>query len=282
VTCALSRAGAAYCWGAAMGDSAAYADRCLEDRPCSFAPVPLAAGRAFASLNPAYRCGVSTDGQAVCWANPQGSDAAAPGGFPGLALVAVDGEPGTDNACAVLRSGAVVCRGDGTFGLLGNGTRDSLSAPVPVASAERFGQVAVLGHWACALSRAGRAFCWGAAGYDDVHTADAPAGFEVCPRWGSRTRCNTRPVSVSGALRFRSLTRLPRDTAMLGIMADGRAYAWGGDRDPRPWHADQRWANVSAGDWGTCGVTTAGELFCWGRNPHDAVRGRIAHPAPGA
>jgi hypothetical protein len=40
----------------------------------------------------------------------------------------------------------------------------------------------------------------------------------------------------------------------------------------------RRGVSVSAGDCGQCGVTTGGELFCWGRDPHEAVQGRIPHP----
>jgi alpha-tubulin suppressor-like RCC1 family protein len=279
-TCGISRQQRLFCWGAAMGDSAGYADRCLEKRPCSFAPVPLDAGRAFARVNMDYRCGISADGEAVCWPDPTNSGERQVGGWPGLRLAYVDGEPGSENACAVLRDGRAVCRGEGAFGMLGNGARASSSSPLQVETTERFTIVAVAEHWVCALSRAGAAFCWGAAGYDDVQGA-APSSrpqLEVCERWAVRTWCNTRPAPVSGGMRFRSLTRVPRDHAMVGVAADGRAYTWGGDRVPRPWRPEQQWASVSAGDWGECGVTMAGELLCWGRNPHEAVRGRIPHP----
>jgi hypothetical protein len=149
-----------------------------------------------------------------------------------------------------------------------------------VDSRERFKQVVVAHDWACALNQASAAFCWGAASYDDVRGA-APGsrpGFEICERWPALTWCNTRPAAVTGGFRFRSLSRMPRDGLMVGLTADGRAYAWGGDRVPKPLHAEQRWTSISGADWGQCGVTTAGELFCWGRNPHDAVQGRVAHP----
>ena len=53
---------------------------------------------------------------------------------------------------------------------------------------------------------------------------------------------------------------------------------WGGDRVAWRWHPERRWASVSAGDRGQCGVTTGGELFCWGRGSDDEVPKRIPHP----
>jgi hypothetical protein len=282
VTCALDRRSNAFCWGAVLGDSAAYADRCLERHPCSFTPVPVAPARAFSRLNMDYRCGIDAEGTSLCWPDPHSAREKMVSGWPGLRLASVDGYPGTDNACAVLADGRVLCRGEGAFGLLGNGTFQAAGEPVPVESREAFTQVAVAEKWACALTRGGAAYCWGAAGYDDVRDGPQREGFDVCERWGTRTWCNTRPAPVAGGLRFRSLARMPRDRVMVGLTAGGEAYAWGGDRVPRPWHPEQRWASVAGGDWGQCGVTRGGELFCWGRDPHQALQGRVPHPATAA
>jgi hypothetical protein len=108
VTCGLDRAAKAYCWGSAMGDSTGYADRCLEQRPCSFAPVPLVPERAFTALNMDYRCGIGAGGEAVCWLNPASPREKLASGWPGLRVAAVDGDPGTENACAVLRDGRII------------------------------------------------------------------------------------------------------------------------------------------------------------------------------
>jgi hypothetical protein len=92
-----------------------------------------------------------------------------------------------------------------------------------------------------------------------------------------------RGAESAGVARFRSVTAMPRGTMpvaveMVGLTADGEAYVWGGERVARPWHPEQRWASLSAGDWGQCGVTTRGELFCWGRGSDDDVPRLIRHP----
>lgn len=283
VTCAVDSEGGAHCWGQPLGPPARYGDRCL-DGPCSFAPVALEPGRRFAALDMKPRCAVDRDGTALCWGMDfrDADEHRAP--WPGLRAAQVAGDPEDPSFCAVDRDGRAFCLGEPFFGIAGSGGRDSASLGRPADHPAPFTQVAVLWRWACALDAAGAAFCWGAAGYDDApDDGTARPGFERCERWSTYTWCNTRPAPVSGGLRFRSVTAMPRGTMptvyeMVGITAEGAAYAWDGFREPRPWRPEHRWASVSAGDWGQCGVTTGGELFCWGRNPHEEVQGRIPHP----
>jgi len=284
LTCGIRPEGTLLCWGSPLGDTAAYADRCLHGEPCSFAPVQPAPGRRFAALNAAERCAMERGGALLCWDHRTGRAAPVPEPWAGLAVASVGGDRDVTEPtfCAAARDGRVFCRGDGFFGVPGTGSRDTAAAPAPVAGGERFREVAVLGHWVCALAADGAAHCWGAAGYDDAtrDTVQRP-GLERCPRWGTQTWCNPRPAAVSGGLRFRSIRRMPREGRMLGLAADGRAYAWAGDRVPRPWRPEHRWRSVAGGDWGECGVTVAGELHCWGRDPHEEVQGPIPHPGAG-
>ena len=281
-TCALDHAGKAFCWGTRMGDTAAYTDRCLRGARCSFAPVPLEPRRVFVALNAQARCGVDAAGVALCWGNGVHTPAGSEKVWPRTAFASLDGESGTGGVfCAAARDGRVFCRGENDFGELGVGRADSVpSDPGPVESAVRFTRVAVLDHWVCALDGDGAAHCWGAGGYADAPRGSAPPpGFGVCNPYGSPTLCATRPWPVAGGLRFRSLegTR-GRERRMLALVEGGAAYTWRGDHVPRPWRPEHRWASVSGGDWGECGVTTDGQLFCWGRDPHEEVRGRIRHP----
>jgi hypothetical protein len=284
LTCGLDREGSAFCWGRPLGDPARYTDRCLERRPCSFAPVPLLPGRRFAALDARARCGADRAGTALCWSGDSGKAAQIPRPWTG-GVTLVAGDPGdaeeTATFCAVRRDGRALCSGEAAFGIRGNGA--DTSAAGAVDSPARFSRVAVLGSWACGLDDAGTAFCWGAAGYDDVRGSGPRPGDEQCVRWAVSTWCNRRPAAVQGVPRFLSLVAYPHGTMpviheMIGLAADGRAYAWGGDRRARPWRPEHRWASVSANRWGECGVTVEGGLFCWGRNPHDAVQGRIPHP----
>lgn len=284
VTCGLDAEGRALCWGQPVGPPAAYADRCL-DGPCSFAPVPLEPARRFAALDMKARCAVDGGGAALCWGFDFRRADRHEARWPGVAAAQVAGDPEDPTFCAVDRDGRVFCQGEPDFGVTGSGSRGSASLGRPADHPAPFTQVAVMWRWVCALDAEGAAHCWGAAGYDDVPDGGADrAGFERCERWSTETWCTLRPAPVSGGLRFRSLAAMPRGSMptvyeMVGLTAEGEAYAWDGFREPRPWHPEQRWASVAAGDWGQCGVTTDGALFCWGRDPHEAVQGRIPHPA---
>lgn len=285
LSCGVHADGRAYCWGAPIDDPTGYRDECLHNQPCSFAPVPLRPEQRFASMDARSRCAVERAGTALCWSDDRWTSVRAATPWDELEVEQVDGSLETETFCAVARGGRVFCRGDGSFGVLGTGHAET-AARMPVESRARFKEVAVVGSWVCGLDAEGAAHCWGAAAYDDATRDSVPReGFERCERWGTETWCNRRPAPVDGGLRFRSLTAMPRGTMpvvheMVGLTAEGAAYVWGGDRVPQPWRPDDRWRSVSAGDWGQCAVSAAGELFCWGRSPHEAVRGRIPHPEP--
>lgn len=285
VTCGIDREGRAWCWGNPMGDTASYRDRCLREAPCSFSPVPLDLGRRYVALDARSRCFAATDGSARCWgtAYRHTADIATPWSVP---VVAVAGDPEGKTFCAVGRDGRAYCMGDAQSGVLGAGgdmgSGDPASGPA-AAGAARFTRIAALYHWVCGLDAQGTAHCWGAAGYSDAEAGRTRNGFEQCEKYGTRTWCNRTPKPVTAPGRFRSITPMPRGTMpthyeMVGLTADNRAYVWGGDRLVRPWHPERRWASVSGGRWGLCGVTTGGELFCWGLDPYEEVQGRIAHP----
>jgi hypothetical protein len=285
LACGTDARGAAFCWGAPAAEPARYRDACMDEEPCSFTPVPLMPGRRFAVVDARARCAADAEGASFCWGDPHRGPGRVKKPWEGEEIAFVAGDPGNDGehptSCAVRRDGGVICRGEAAFGLRGNGP--DTTATGAVDSPARFSRVAVLENWACGLDAAGAAFCWGAAGYDDVRGTDPRPRDEVCERWAVSTYCNRRPAAVEGAPPFRTLVAYGHSTMpviheMIGLTADGRAYAWGGDRRVRPWRPEHRWASVSANRWGECGVTTDGALFCWGANPHDTVQGRIPHP----
>lgn len=281
VTCGIDAEGRAFCWGEPMGDTAAYRDPCLRGRACSFSPIPLDPARRFAAFDGKSRCGVARDGEALCWGTEyrKTADVTTPWSTP---IAAVAGDPETKTFCAAARDGRAYCRGEARYGLLGTGDSTS-AAGTPVTGAARFTQLATMAFWVCGLDREGAAHCWGSGSYGDASAGQVRAGFERCPTYGSYTWCNRGPARVGGTMRYRSITAMPRGTMptryeVVGLTADGEAFLWDAERVPRPWHADRRWRSVSAGDWGQCGVTTRGELFCWGRDPHEEVQGLIPHP----
>ena len=87
------------------------------------------------------------------------------------------------------------------------------------------------------------------------------------------------PVSVSGELRFTSITA--GGTHTCGLTAEGRAYCWGrndagqlGDSTvtdrptPVPVVGSIVFRMLTAGLKHTCGISTEDEPYCWGANEH--------------
>jgi hypothetical protein len=108
-----------------------------------------------------------------------------------------------------------------------------------------------LGASACGLTTSGAAYCWGIGG---------PL------------------VIVSSTLTFTALT--VGGAHACGLTASGSAYCWGddfygelgngtrnfGQSTPDSVRGGLVFASISAGDYHTCGITTSGATYCWGRN----------------
>jgi alpha-tubulin suppressor-like RCC1 family protein len=98
----------------------------------------------------------------------------------------------SQSVCGVEKKGQVYCWGLNNYGQLGDGTSDVYSAvPRPIASAEKFKQVAHNYTHGCALTNDGRAFCWGA---------------NETGQLGSAAPLITRsPTAVSGGMTFSTI-----------------------------------------------------------------------------
>lgn len=155
------------------------------------------------------------------------------------------------NGCALHGDGSLLCRGDNTYGALGIGeATDGAYLPtndVPVDADRRFTAVVAGQEHRCALDGDGAAWCWGRNAEGQLGVGDT-LGPEACATTvdyypvvikGTRP-CATRPVRVETSLRFRSL---------------------------------------HAGDNETCGLTSGGELWCWGYAEEGFGLGGAALPA---
>ena len=130
--------------------------------------------------------------------------------------------------------------------------------------------VTVGGGFACALSETGQAFCWGWNYQGQVGNGTVGEPVRV-------------PTPVAGDLVFTVLTAA--GDHVCGLTAGGMAYCWGGNASgetgtgtfalsvptPTPVQTALRFTQISAegsSDWSnsTCGLTAAGEAWCWGFN----------------
>jgi hypothetical protein len=229
-TCALTQQGQPFCWGS--GNHGRLGNNSTED---SLVPTPIATGQRglergrFVSLAAGMlnTCGLTSEGTLFCW-----------GGMHGTGLER-----------------------------LGGAEPPIAFTPERVPGTERFRHVVSGRDHVCALNTSGRAFCWGG-------NEDGKLGI------GRTSEREFMPVPVAGNHTFVSLAAgYGRDTC--GITATGSAYCWGpnvngthgngttdnGSHVPVPVSGNLAFASLATGINHACGVSTDGQIYCWGGAP---------------
>jgi alpha-tubulin suppressor-like RCC1 family protein len=278
VTCGITVAGAAYCWG--TNASGQLGDGTMTRR---LVPTPVAGGLTFTSLavGNGHVCGIVTGGSVTCWGtSPNGAFGDGSVGLrltpaasaPGLTLTTI--VTGNDYTCGLTAAGAVYCWGLGVFGQLGNGGISSSLTPVAVSGGLTFRTIAAGGFAVCGLTMDDRAFCWG-------HDFYGTLGNGTSATEGGLTRSPV-PIAVEGGLRFASLSA--GFETMCGVTASGAGYCWGynesgqvGDGSnthrstPTAVAGGLTFRSISAGTGSSCGLTTTGATYCWGDNANGSL-----------
>lgn len=270
ITCGVTNSGAAYCWGS--NSNGQVGDGTTIDRTT---PTAVSGGLTFStvSVGGGHACGLTTGGETYCWgANYDGqlgdgteTDRASPTRVVGgRAFSAVSA--GSSHTCAVASTGVAWCWGFSGFGQLGDGqTLVDRRVPGPVVSPVAFAAVSAGGNHTCGVAAGGAAYCWG-------YNGDGNLG-------DGTTMLRTTPVAVAGELHFAAVHAGAYHTC--GVTASNAPYCWGsihnntgqlgdgtfnGRMTPGLVAGGLAFAEVSAGPWHTCGVTTSGTAYCWGFN----------------
>ena len=274
VTCGVTPAGAAYCWGANGGGQLGNGTQIN-----STTPVAVSGGLTFAAVDPrgaSSPCGVTTAGAAYCWGdNIYGELGTGTTSFSHTPVAVSGGHTfagvsagGYYATCGVTTAGAAYCWGLNNYGQLGNGSLTNSSTPVAVSGGLTFATVSAENSYACGVTTAGAAYCWGYNSYGEL---------------GNGTQINsTTPVAVSGGLTFATVSA--GFYAACGVTTAGAAYCWGDNSygalgtgttsfslTPVAVSGGLTFAGVSAGEYSACGVTTAHAAYCWGLNPYGGL-----------
>jgi alpha-tubulin suppressor-like RCC1 family protein len=176
---------------------------------------------------------------------------------------------GGDNACAISPTAGALCWGAPTFGKLGVGLMVWPLRPTRIAGNVPFIAVTTGYVHSCALTAAGRAYCWGDNTYQKLGDT-AVVTRENITRW--------QPIAVNSDTAFKSLTLGQEHTC--GLTSRGVALCWGEMRDgklgigsvnlslvrPTVVSGSLSFSALAAGARHTCGITIAGDLFCWGQS----------------
>jgi hypothetical protein len=285
-SCALTTAGAPWCWGLPefLGAGLQLWDGNATSGNSAL-PVAVRGGNIFTTLRTGWggSCGLTAQGAAYCWGlnedgllfDVEGNEHPVPAG---------NGESFTDLTigikliCGLHPGGAASCWGSDSSGSLGDGGPPGVrKTPAPVAGGLAFSSIAGADH-VCALTSAGAAYCWGGNLGGAVGNGDSTGAAVFSP------------VAVAGGLTFASISAGPQHTCALA--PSGAAYCWGltlGEETgappaeqcrvrqldsipfyspchtrPTPVGGGLIFTQITVRNGTACGLTPSGAVFCWG------------------
>lgn len=142
-----------------------------------------------------------------------------------------------------------------------------------MSGANSFASIAVGRSHACAVTTAGKAFCWGS---NSIGQTGAPTRTTCSDDAGRIAGCSPIPQAVAGGLTFTSIAAGANHSCALTV--DGSAWCWGsnasgelGNRSdslsdvPVAVAGGLHFTAISAGEGFTCGITSSA-TYCWGSN----------------
>ena len=173
-------------------------------------------------------------------------------------------------ACATTTLDDLWCWGDNVNGQLGDGTTTRRFSPVQIGPSGGWTSVAPGYAHTCAVDWLSQLWCWGE--NDEGQVGNGASGADVLT-----------PTLVAGSASWDSVAA--GDGHTCGLQTDGTLWCWGdGDfgklgqgvnlansTTPLQVGSASDWEAVEAGDDHVCGVTTGGDLWCWGRSTKGQV-----------
>jgi alpha-tubulin suppressor-like RCC1 family protein len=175
------------------------------------------------------------------------------------------------HSCALATNGRAYCWGSGSVGRLGTGSSTTQPSPAPVAGNHVFTWIGAGISHTCALRQDGAVFCWGTNTWGQLGTGE---GFSaVSPvRVGTHTYTalsvsdyHTCAVRDDGGiwcwgLNIAGMSGAPEDHDVCGVYDDPCV------RVPFRAAPGMAFTDVAAHRFHSCGLTAAGEVYCWGSN----------------
>ena len=181
---------------------------------------------------------------------------------------------GSAHSCAYSVEGEVFCWGDNSGGQLGNGNSDVTTGSVRLVGlgpsvGRRVADVAAGSQHTCALTEAGRVWCWG-------RNFNGQVG-------DGTTQPRFRPVEATGNLVGLKVVQVTAGGAhTCALTDDGEVWCWGRNSEGQLGDGSKNAASspvqvaglpqgvtftsIAAGEGFTCGTASDGGAYCWGRN----------------
>ena len=181
---------------------------------------------------------------------------------------------GSRSACARTAGGPLNCWGNNGPGVIGSLGDDQVcyvdlfcsTTPRVGVTSPLFTQVTMGESFACGLTAAGVAWCWGR---NDLPYLGAISS-ETCQIKTAPIPCSHTPLLVEGGHTFTALSVGSNAQRTCGLSADGTAWCWGGlyptgnSRIPVAVPGGLAFTSVVTGSVHACGLTAAGTAYCWG------------------
>ena len=283
-TCGVTTSGDAYCWGDGSGGSN---------------PTLVSGGHTWASVSSGteYTCGLTTAGDAYCWGENSdgvlGDGTTTDRSIPtlvagGYTWVSVDS--GTRHTCGATTEGDGYCWGWDFWGQGGVGGRwFSSSTPrrreptttmfpkQKVKGLSSFASMSSGGIHSCGITTGSEGYCWGNNESGQVGNGSFPPGrVHVGYNRYTYDYGPMAPEIIKGLHTWTSVSA--GDSHTCAIETTDELYCWGLNANgrlginsttleiatPSLVYGGHTWTSVSAGGAHACGVTTAGEAYCWG------------------
>lgn len=269
-SCALTAAGAAYCWGTQAGGRLGNG----ESSDSSAVPVAVSGGHTFSSISAHedHTCALTTANAAYCWGVGSDSRQGNGAGARQLTPEAVLGghsfqriATGDRHSCGIDTANDAWCWGHRQFGQLGDGgaVAGTQDTPIAVSGGLKFTEIDAGGVMTCALTAAGAAYCWGQNGNGELGSGSTdPTGSNV-------------PVAVSGGHTFTQIST--GDRFVCALDTAGAAWCWGrgayvgnGSDNfsefnvPTQVSGGHTFTRIKSGILKTCAIDDSSRVWCWG------------------
>jgi alpha-tubulin suppressor-like RCC1 family protein len=270
-TCALTNAGAVWCWG--NNEYGQLGDGTKINRAIPVKVKGLAGGIRAVSAGGAHTCALTAEGAVMCWGgNYSGqlgdgsrNDSPAPVSVVGLSAVSILAiSTGGSHTCAVTTGGTVKCWGHNASGQIGNGTNNNYyQTPVDVVGLSGEAILVSAGLMqTCTVLREGDVQCWGI-----NFLGDGTGNSSSFPVKVANLKGKAAAVSVGG------------DHSCV-VISSGGVNCWGFNSYGELGNGTKReswmpedviglqgvWKAVAAGGVHTCALSESGAVMCWGNN----------------
>lgn len=244
--CGLGEDGKTYCWGdnsvSELGQG--LTRPCYRDCPYVRTPVSVPAPVRFTTVDTrsAYVCALGEDGMPYCWGG------SSPWTFGWESAPAA-------NQCGIPPNPLYGCVG----------------TPLRIEGSPALRSLYVGNGFNCGLTAEGEAYCWGSNNAGQLGD-------------GTTASRGTPARVSSNGVRFRTLAL--GSVHACGIGTDGNTYCWGanlwgqlaigrGDKELHPYPTritgNPGLTSITARGEMTCGLTSAGAAYCWGRNEYGSL-----------